>query len=67
MRVSVDAGKVPGLAVRGEYGWDGWLGTYFVNAPSVGITILMNVNVTDTGTSSLVRRLRTAVYAAAAE
>ncbi len=67
MRVCVDAGKVPGLAVRGEYGWDGWLGTYFVNAPSVGITILMNVNVTDTGTSSLVRRLRTAVYAAAAE
>ena len=63
MRVCVDPGKAPGLAVKGEYGWDGWLGTYFINADEPGITILLNINVTDTGTSSLARRVRTAVYA----
>ncbi len=64
MRVCVDPGKVPGLARAGEYGWDGWLGTYFINDPAGQITILINMNVTDTGTSSLSRRIRNAVYAA---
>ena len=64
MRHCVDPGKVMGLAEKGEYGWDGWLGTYFWNAPSLGLTGLICMNVTDTGTCSLTRRLRNAVYAA---
>lgn len=63
MRVCVDPGKAPGLAFQGEYGWDGWLGTYFLNVPAYGLTILICMNVTDTGTSSLARRIRNAVYA----
>ena len=64
MRHCVDPGKVPGLARKGEYGWDGWLGTYFVNIPDLKATILLNQNVTDTGTSALTRKVRNAVYAA---
>ena len=61
MRVCVDPGKVPGLARKGEYGWDGWLGTYFANFPDIGVTLLINQNVTDTGTAPVTRRLRNVV------
>lgn len=30
-----------GICVKGEYGWDGWLGVYFANLPEQDITILM--------------------------
>ncbi len=30
-----------GICVKGEYGWDGWLGAYFANLPEQDITILM--------------------------
>ncbi len=63
MRHCVDPGKVQGLAEKGEYGWDGWLGTYFWNAPSLNLTGLICMNITDTGTCSLTRRLRNALYA----
>ena len=64
MRHCVDPGKVPGLACKGEYGWDGWLGTYFVNIPEIKTTLLLFQNVTDTGTSALTRKVRNAVFAA---
>ncbi len=63
MRHCVEPGKVPGLADLGEYGWDGWLGTYFVNIPDQGITLLLCMNVTDTGTASVTRKVRNAVLA----
>ena len=61
MRVCVDPGKAAGLARKGEYGWDGWHGTYFVNFPDIGVTLLLNQNVTDTGTASVTRRVRNIV------
>lgn len=63
MRVCVDEGRVNGLARPNEYGWDGWLGTYFANFPTDGLTILLMMNHTDTGTSSLTRRVRNVVLA----
>ncbi|MFR0789636.1 MAG: hypothetical protein ACLSHW_02460 [Lachnospiraceae bacterium] len=34
MRVLVtDPGRAATLGSQGEYGWDGWLGCYFANAP----------------------------------
>lgn len=63
MRVCQDAGQVPGLAIPGEYGWDGWLGTYFSNFPSLNLTLLLNMNVADTGTGSLTRRIRNLMLA----
>ena len=42
----------------GEYGWDGWLGTYFANLPAQRITFLLNQNAPDTGTAAVTRKCR---------
>ncbi len=64
MRVCTEPERMAGFAVKGEYGWDGWLGSYFCNMPEQGITILSMQNTTDCGTSPYVRRVRNAVLAA---
>ena len=43
---------------EGEYGWDGWLGTYFANIPGQRITFLLNQNAPDTGTAGVTRKCR---------
>ncbi len=64
MRVMLDPGQYAGFARKGEYGWDGWLGSYFANFPAEKMTILMMENTTDTGTATVTRKLRNAVLAA---
>lgn len=64
MRICDAPERMAGFAVKGEYGWDGWLGSYFCNMPEQGITILSMQNTTDCGTSPYVRRVRNAVLAA---
>lgn len=58
----------PSLAVingsQGEYGWDGWLGPYFANMPEVDTTFLMMVQLKDSGTFTLTRKLRNVLAAA---
>ena len=63
MRVCVGPGRVAGIARRGEYGWDGWLGTYFANLPDLDMTILVAMNLTNAGTAPVTRRLRNAILA----
>lgn len=63
MRICQEAGRVAGLAVDGEYGWDGWLGTYFTNIPAKNMTILLMQNVTDTGTAAVTRKVRNLILA----
>lgn len=57
----------PGAAVyhgwAGEYGWDGWLGCYFCNSPSNGITVLMTTQRRDAGTMEITRKLRNIISA----
>lgn len=64
MRVCTEPGRYPGLAVQGEYGWDGWLGTYFANIPSENATILLMQNTTDSGTTTITRKIRNIILAA---
>lgn len=64
MRICVDPGLVHGLAGMGEYGWDGWLGSYFANLPEEGLTILSMQNTVDTGTSTVVRKVRNLILGA---
>lgn len=64
MRHCINPGKAAGLARMGEYGWDGWLGTYFADFPDLHMTLLLNLNVADTGTGPLTRRVRNVVLAA---
>ncbi len=64
MRVCVEPEKVAGLAALGEYGWDGWMGTFFLNIPSEGVTLLSMQNTIDTGTATLVRKVKNVLLAA---
>lgn len=57
----------PGMALcntwPGEYGWDGWLGTYFCNSPANGVTVLLLCQRRDTGTSAVTRKIRNVLAA----
>ena len=57
----------PGMALcntwKGEYGWDGWLGTYFCNSPENGVTILLFCQRKDAGTMELTRKIRNVIAA----
>lgn len=61
MRHCVDPGQAHMLTEYGEYGWDGWLGCYFGNFPKSRLTVLIGTQRTDSGTSSLTRKLVNAV------
>ena len=63
-RVCVEPGQIGGFAMLGEYGWDGWLGSYYANFPGEGMTLLSMQNTTNAGTTPMVRKLRNAVLAA---
>ena len=65
VRVCDMPGACGSFTERDEYGWDGWLGTYFANLPGSGITFLLNQNVTDTGTAAVTRKCRSIVAAEA--
>ena len=58
MRICDQPGACPLFAEEGEYGWDGWLGTYFINLPKEKITFLLYQNMTDTGTAPVTRKCR---------
>lgn len=64
MRVMKDTGMGIMQTTPGEYGWDGWLGAYFSNHPTIGVTILLGMQKRDTGTTSLTRKLRNVLFAA---
>lgn len=61
MRIMADPGNASGLAVAGEYGWDGWLGCYFANLPNEKMTILLMQQKKDSGTISMTRRIRNVI------
>lgn len=57
----------PGMAVlhgwEGEYGWDGWLGTYLCNSPKNDVTFLLFTQRIDAGTLDVTRKLRNVLAA----
>lgn len=57
----------PGMAMlngwKGEYGWDGWLGTYFCNSPANDTTVLMFFQRKDAGTMNITRKIRNVIAA----
>ena len=59
MRVCADESRVMLFASKGEYGWDGWLGTFFSNEPAHGITLLFGTQQAGIGrTGTLVRSIK---------
>ncbi len=58
LRIMTDPEKAVIIGHKGEYGWDGWLGAYFMNDPEVNTTMIMFTQMRDYGTGYLTRRLR---------
>ncbi|KFI48064.1 serine hydrolase domain-containing protein [Bifidobacterium biavatii] len=61
MRIVEEPGKSLMLSHRGEYGWDGWLGTYFCNDPAADATFLFNIQLANAGTVPLTRKVKNIV------
>lgn len=64
MRVVTQEGAAPSLAAQGEFGWDGWLGTYFAVDPADDLVLLFMIQRLDSGTVDYTRRFRSIAYAA---
>jgi CubicO group peptidase (beta-lactamase class C family) len=62
MRIMKETGKAGMIGSPGEYGWDGWLGAYFTNAPQDRLTILFMIQKRDAGTMAITRKLRNIVF-----
>ena len=58
MRIMTSIEEAGDLGSIGEYGWDGWLGPYFCNCPNDKLTLIFMIQKTDTGTTTLTRKLR---------
>lgn len=62
MRVCEDKTKLSVFSQVGEYGWDGWMGTFFSNEPSLGLTFLVGVQQLGVGKSgTLTRKMKNIV------
>lgn len=64
MRVMRDPGLASSISSKGEYGWDGWLGAYFMNDPKHDLSFFMMQQKKDTGTTEYTRRLRNVLFSA---
>ncbi|WP_099204169.1 serine hydrolase domain-containing protein [Scatolibacter rhodanostii] len=58
MRVMVDPGQAVLNGSVGEYGWDGWLGTYHCNSPKDNLSFILMMQKVDAGTDAVTRRIR---------
>lgn len=62
----MDVAIEPGLADEnchlGEYGWGGWLGSYFCNDPTTGTTFLVMMQLTNSGTLPFIRKMKNIVW-----
>lgn len=67
MRIMTSPESAGGLGSPGEYGWDGWLGTYMMNDPAHDMTFLMMYQRTDSGTVGYSRKMRNVLFAALEE
>lgn len=62
MRVCEDESRTTLFSGKGEYGWDGWLGTFFSNEPKYGITLLFGTQQIGIGqAATLIRKIKNIV------
>ena len=61
MRIMKNPSQAIFQSVKGEYGWDGWLGMYFLNIPSEKMTVLIGMQRKDAGTMPVSRKLKNIV------
>lgn len=64
MRILTDQGVAATNASLGEHGWDGWTGNYVTMNPGEELVFLYFIQRCGAGMTPVVRKLRTATYAA---
>lgn len=64
MRVMIDEGHAEGLASNGEFGWDGWLGSYVCMDPKEDLAIIYVIQKCGGNGFRDVQVIRNIVYAA---
>lgn len=64
VRVLTDPKTAGTIANTGEFGWDGWTGTYFCVDPKEKLAILFWIQVACAGTSNCAKLMRNIVYGA---
>ena len=62
MRVLMDQTALRANASPGEYGWDGWTGTYVSMSPADDLAVLYFIQRCGAGTTEAVRKIRMASY-----
>ncbi|MCM1258548.1 MAG: beta-lactamase family protein [Roseburia sp.] len=62
MRILEEPGLASILGSAGEYGWDGWLGTYFCNSPKERMTVLFMTQRTDSGWLPVTKRIKNVLF-----
>ncbi len=63
MRVLLSPGQSFSLGAKGEFGWDGWTGTYMSVSPDTKSILVVMQQIAGAGTNAVIRRIRNAVYA----
>lgn len=64
MRIMRDPGAAISISRQGEFGWDGWMGTYMTIDPADDMILLLMLQKTDTGTTAYTRKIRNIVFSA---
>lgn len=67
MRIMTEPESAVTMCSKGEYGWDGWLGTYMMNDPRHDMTFLLMQQKSDSGTTVYTRKMRNVLFAALEE
>ena len=62
MRKSISPQMAYHMTFQGEYGWDGWLGTFFENLPTHGITMLMGMQLSDPEGNFISEKIRNLIH-----
>lgn len=63
MRVMLSPGQSFSLGAKGEFGWDGWTGTYMTVCPEKDMVLVVMQQLAGAGTNVVTRKLRNIVYA----
>ena len=64
MRVMKEPGRSLTVSTKGEFGWDGWLGTFMLVDPANDLTAVLLMQRVDTGMSPVARKIKNIIYTA---